>query len=93
MPTKQAIPPLQRQALLSMLADPERALTRVPGGFYCPAGKQHPVFTGRTVKAMDRDGLVKLDAPLCTTRADLTAEGLAVATQLHEAEQAQRGAA
>ncbi|HDS1834352.1 TPA: hypothetical protein QEM98_000437 [Stenotrophomonas maltophilia] len=93
MSDKHTLPPLQRQALLSMLADPERALTRVPGGFYCPASRPHPVFTGRTVKAMERDGLVKLDAPLCTTRVDFTEEGLAIATRLHEADQAQAGAA
>lgn len=92
MSNKHILPPLQRQALLSMLADPERALTRA-GGFYCPASSPHPVFTGRTVKAMERDGLVKLDAPFCTSRVDLTDEGLAIATQLHEADQAQAGAA
>lgn len=93
MSQKQPLPPLHRQALLSMLEDPERALTRVPGGFYCPANRPHPVFTGRTVKAMERDGLVKLDAPLCTTRVDFTEAGLAIATQMHEADQAQVGAA
>jgi hypothetical protein len=93
MSNKHILPPLQRQALLSMLADPERALTRVPGGFYCPANWPHPVFTGRTIKAMERDGLVKLDAPLCTTRVEFTDEGAAIATQLHEADQAQAGAA
>lgn len=82
------LPPLHRQALLSMLADQDRALTRVPGGFFCPANRQHPVFTVRTVKAMERAALVSFDAPMCTARIDFTAEGLAVATQLHEAEEA-----
>lgn len=92
MSNKHILPPLQRQALLSMLADPERALTRA-GSFYSPASTPHPAFTGRTIKAMERDGLVKLDAPFCTARVDFTDEGMAIATQLHEAEQAQAGAA
>jgi hypothetical protein len=76
-----------------MLADETGALTRVPGGFYCPATRPDPVFTKRTVNSLERDGLVRLDAPLCTTRADLTDEGRAIATQLLEAEQAKDGAA
>ncbi len=92
MSNKHILPPLQRQALLSMLADPERALTRADG-FYCPANSPHPAFTGRTIKAMERDGLVKLDVPFCTTRVDFTDEGLAIATQMHEADQVQAGAA
>ena len=90
---KHILPPMQRSVLLSMLGDPERSLSRVPGGYYCPTSQPHPVLTSRTVKAMARDGLVKLDEPLCTTRVDFTDEGMAIATQLHEAEQAQAGAA
>ena len=85
MTTLTETPPLQRQALLSMLADPDRALTLVPGGFFCPANRPHPIFTRRTIKAMERDGLIKVDAPFCTTRVEMTDQGLAIATQLQDA--------
>lgn len=93
MKNRHNIPPLQRQALLAMVTDPSHALKRIPGGNYCPVNGSHPTFTCRTVNGMERDGLVDLDEPLCTTRVELTPEGLAIATQLHEAAQAQAGAA
>lgn len=93
MPNKHTLSPLFRQALLAMLADPDGALTRIPGGYYCPKGTNHPVFTARTIRAMQRDGLVKLDAELCTSRVDFTNEGRAAAVQLKEALDAQAGAA
>ena len=93
MSTKHTLPPMQRSVLLYMLSDPEKSLSRVAGGYYCPTSLPHPVFTSRTVKAMARDGLVKMDEPLCTTRVDFTDEGMALAMQLHEAEQVQAGAA
>ncbi len=89
MQTPDTLPPLHRQALLAMLADPDKALTRVPGGFFCPANRPHPVFTGRTVKAMERSNLVKLDAAMCTSRVDFTNIGLQLASELQSADQAQ----
>lgn len=91
MRTAHHILPKQREALLAMLADETGALTRVPGGFFCPATRTDPVFTKRTINSLERDGLVKLDEPLCATRADLTDEGRAIATQLLEVTESKRG--
>lgn len=93
MPNKHILPPLQRQALLAMLADETGTLTRVPGGYYCPASKAHPVFTVRTINSMERDGLVAFEPPQFPTTITLSNEGRALARKLQETDRAKAGAA
>lgn len=81
--------PLQRQALLAMQASPTHTLHRAGGGYvafganFATSGtKQIPVFTGRLVNMLERDGLVDFDPPQFPARVCLTTTGLQLAEQL-----------
>lgn len=84
--------PLHRRVLHALITEPSRALKRMPGHLYCSATRPEITFTSRTVKAMHHLNLVKLDDPMCTSRVELSTQGLALARQLRDvAEQLRNG--
>lgn len=96
--TTDLLTPLERDALQAAHHSPTRCLVRTSGGYIghqarvSTSGiKRIRVFTGRLVNRLEREGLVDFDKRPWPDRAELTAEGLALAEQL-AAEEAQRPA-
>ena len=95
------LPPLQRDALREALAAPSHRLVRVANGYIAShhartttSGKKTVrLFTGRLINMLWRDGLVDFDQAPWPNTVTLTPHGLAIAQQLHDAEQAKAGAA
>ena len=83
--------PLHRQALRAGLASQGHAFHRCRGG-YIPVSGERTVFTTRTVRAMERDGLIAYRDQFAET-ATLTPDGLAAAKALREDDAAKVGAA
>lgn len=76
--------PLQRAALRAGLAATGHGFHRTRGG-YLPITGERTVFTTRTIRAMERDGLITYRDQFAET-AVLTAEGIAAAKALREAD-------
>lgn len=94
------LPPMHRRVLHALITEPNRALKRIPGRLYCPPTRPETTFTSRTIKAMHQLDLVTLDDPMCTSRVELSAQGLVhakwlrdVGEMMRDAEQALAGAA
>lgn len=86
-----AFTPLHRQALLAGLRSQQHQFHRTRGG-YLPVSGERTIFTTRTVRAMERDGLVEFRDQFAEY-ATLTPEGVQAAEQLRDADQAKAGAA
>ncbi len=76
--------PLQRAALRAGLAATGHSFQRTRGG-YLPTSGERTVFTTRTIRAMERDGLIGYRDQFAET-AVLTVEGVAAAESLREAD-------
>lgn len=85
------IKPLQRQCLLAIHSDPRHHLARAIGGF--ATSDRSATYTTRTVNGLESLGLVRVTADMLTARVTLTAPGLRLAEQLHDAAMAKAGAA
>lgn len=90
-PSTSNLTPLHRQALLAGLSSQGHSFHRCRGGYIAVSGVR-TVFTTRTVRAMEREGLIHYRDQFAET-ATLTPEGLADAQALHDAEHAKAGAA
>ena len=76
--------PLQRAALRAGLAASGHTFQRTRGG-YLPTTGERTVFTTRTIRAMERDGLIHYRDQFAET-AVLTADGLSAAEALRDAD-------
>lgn len=83
--------PLHRQALLAGLQAQRHTFTRCRGG-YLPTTGERTVFTTRTIRAMERDGLIEYRDQFAET-AKLTRDGIGAARELQQADKAKAGAA
>ncbi len=86
-----AFTPLHRQALLAGLRADKHQFHRTRGG-YLPVTGERTIFTTRTIRAMERDGLLEFRDPFAEF-ANLTPEGMHAAKQLRDGEQAKAGVA
>jgi hypothetical protein len=86
-----AFTPLHRQALLAGLQAQQHTFTRTRGG-YLPVTGERTIFTTRTIRAMERDGLIEYRDQFAET-AKLTREGVDAAKALREATTGKAGAA
>ena len=86
--TLRDLKPLQRQALPHMLDAPAHALVRCKGGYTTAEAspEARPVFTIRTVNALQADGLVDFDQPMFPTCITLSTAGVKLAEQLVRAQ-------
>lgn len=83
--------PLHRAALRAGLQSQDHSFHRTRGG-YLPVTGERTIFTTRTIRAMERDGLIEYRDQFAET-ATLTRDGVDAAKALREADAGKKDAA